>query len=84
MELEDLEFELSFADWKEKRRVHIQEIVGASMLTEQEKEWMEQYPPQVMTDITYNNKENRYEERVTMPNLFDMRAKNYHRESNLI
>jgi hypothetical protein len=45
---------------------------------------MEEYSPQVTTDITYNDKENRYEERVTMPNLFDMGAKNYHKESNLI
>src|ERR671918_215683 len=66
------------------RRAHIQEIVGASMWTEQEREWMEEYAPQVTTDITYNDKENRYEERITMPNLFDMRAKNYHKESNLI
>jgi hypothetical protein len=54
------------------------------MLSEQEKEWMEEYAPQVTTDITYNDKESRYEERITMPNLFDMRAKNYHKESNLI
>jgi len=40
--------------------------------------------PPVTTDIIYNDKENRYVERITMPNLFDMRAKNYHKESNLI
>lgn len=34
---------------------------------------MEEDAPQVTTDITYNDKENRYEARVTMPNLFDMR-----------
>ena len=45
------------------------------MLSEQEKEWMKEYEPQFTTDITYNDKENRYVERITMPNLFDMRAK---------
>jgi hypothetical protein len=79
-----LDNELWLKEYKKKRRAHVQEIVDASILSEQEKEWMEEYSPQVTTDITYNDKENRYEERVTMPNLFDMRAKNYHKESNLI
>jgi len=83
-ELEDLDNELWLSEYKKKRRAHIQEIVDASILSEQEKEWMEEYSPQVTTDITCNDKENRYEERVTMPNLLDMRAKNYHKESNLI
>lgn len=39
------------------------------MLSEQEKEWMEEYPLQIRTDITYNDKENRYQERIVMPNL---------------
>jgi hypothetical protein len=76
MELVDLDTELFLKEWKKKRRAHIQEIVKGSMLSEQEKEWMEEYAPQVTTDITYNDKENRYVERITMPNLFDMRAKN--------
>ena len=76
--------ELWLKEYKKKRRAHVQEIVYASILSEQEKEWMEEYSPQVTTDITCNDKENRYEERVTMPNLFDMRAKNYHKESNLM
>jgi hypothetical protein len=84
MELVDLDTELFLKEWEKKRRSHVKEIVDSSMLTEQEREWMEEYPPQVTTDITYNDKENRYVERVTMPNLFDMRAKNYHKESNLI
>jgi len=84
MELEDLDNELWLKEYKKKRRAHVQEIVDASILSEQEKEWMEEYSPQVTTDITYNDKENRYEERVTMPSLFDMRAKNYHKESILI
>jgi len=83
-ELEDLDNELWLKEYKKKRRAHVQEIVYASILSEQEKEWMEEYSPQVTTDITCNDKENRYEERVTMPNLLDMRAKNYHKESNLI
>ncbi|MGH9925757.1 MAG: hypothetical protein ACRD5B_10310 [Nitrososphaeraceae archaeon] len=53
------------------------------MLTEQEREWLKEYTPQVTTEITYEN-EDGYVERVTLPNLFDMRAKNYHKESNLI
>ena len=82
LELQDQHDELK--EYKKKKRAHIHEIVNGSMLTEQEKEWMKEYSPEVTTYITYNDKENRYEERVTMPNLFDMRAKNYHKESNLI
>jgi hypothetical protein len=84
MELDDLDNELWLKDYKKKRCAHIQEIVDASMLSEQEKEWMKEYSPEVTTDITYNDKENRYVERITMPNFFDMRAKNHHKESNLI
>jgi hypothetical protein len=73
LELQDQHDELK--EYKKKKRAHIQEVVNASMLSEQEKEWMQEYLPQVTADITYNNNENRYEERITMPNLFDMRAK---------
>ena len=73
LELQDQHDELK--EYKKKKRTHIHEIVNGSMLTEQEKEWMGEYAPQVTTDITYNDKENRYVERITMPNLFDMRAK---------
>jgi hypothetical protein len=83
MELVDLDAELSLDEWEKKRRAHVQEIVHSSMLSEQEKEWMEEYAPEITTETTYEN-ENEYVERVTMPNLFDMRAKNYHKESNLI
>ena len=83
LELVDLDTELFLKEYKKKRRAHIQEIVNRSMLSEQEKEWMEEYSPQYTTDITYNDKENRYVERITMPNFFDMRAKNYHKESNV-
>lgn len=57
-------------------RAHVKEIIDSSMLTEQERELMGEYAPQVTTDITYNDKENRYVERVTMPNLFDMVRQN--------
>jgi hypothetical protein len=42
------------------------------MLTEQEKGWVEEYAPQVTTEIT-REKENGHVERVVMPNLFDIR-----------
>ena len=75
MELEDLDNELWLKEYKKKRRAHIQEIVDASMLSEQEKEWIEEYaeiPPHPTYDAA-----NRFVERVVMPNLFDMR-RNYH------
>jgi hypothetical protein len=84
LELQDQRDELWFKKYEEKKRSHMREIVNGSMLSEQEKEWMEEYAPQLTTDIIYTDKENRYEEQVTMPNLFDMRAKNYDKESNLI
>jgi hypothetical protein len=76
MKLEDLDNELFLKEWKKKRRAHIHEIVDASMLTEQEKEWMEEYSshsvfPQTSDDTS------RHVERVVMPNLFDIR-RNYH------
>ncbi|MGH9987541.1 MAG: hypothetical protein ACRD8W_26660, partial [Nitrososphaeraceae archaeon] len=72
MELEDRDNELWLKEYKKKSRAHIQEIVDASMLTEQEKEWMKEYASQFTTDITHG-KENRYVERIIMPNFFDMR-----------
>jgi hypothetical protein len=73
--LQDQHDELWFKKYEEKKRAHMREIVNGSMLSELEKDWMEEYAPKVTTDIIYNDKENRYEEQVTMPNLFDMRAK---------
>jgi len=67
MELEDLDNELWLKEYKKKRTAHIQEIVNGSMLTDQEKEWLEAYTPQFTTDI------NRQVERIILPNLFDMR-----------
>jgi hypothetical protein len=76
MELEDLDNELWLKEYKKKRRAQIQELVDASMLTEQEIEWMEEYASQVKTGIQV--------ERIVFPNFFDMRAKNYHKESNSV
>ena len=72
LELQDQHDELWFKEYEKKRRADIQEIVDASMLTEQEKEWMDEYPPQSVTAPTYD-KENSYVERIIMPNFFDMR-----------
>jgi hypothetical protein len=63
---------LWFNQYKKEKRAHIQEIVSGSMLTEQEREWIEEYSPQFTAEITRDN-ENRYVERVVMPNLFDIR-----------
>ena len=76
MELEDLDNELWLKEYKKKRRAQIQELVDASMLTEQEIEWMEEYASQVKTGIQV--------ERIVFPNFFDMHAKNYHKESNSV
>jgi len=72
LELQDKHDELWFKEYEKKKREHIQEIVDASMLTEQEIEWVEEYAPQFTTEIT-REKENGYVERVVMPNLFDIR-----------
>jgi len=72
LELQADHDELWFKEYKKKKRAHIQEIVDASMLTEQEKEWMDEYQPQSVTAPTYD-KENSHVERIIMPNLFDVR-----------
>jgi len=61
---------------KGKSRTRKRETVETSFLSEEEKEGMEEYPPQLMTDMTHEN-EKRYVERVVIPNLIDMR-RNYH------
>lgn len=76
MDLEDLDNELFLKEWKKKRSGHIQEIVDASMLTDDEKEWMEEYKSPSLINETEGT-QNRSIERVIMPNLFDVR-KNYH------
>ncbi|MGH9926372.1 MAG: hypothetical protein ACRD5B_13455, partial [Nitrososphaeraceae archaeon] len=73
LELQTEHDELWFKEYKKKKRVHIQEIVDVSMLTEQEKEWMEENTTQSLTHPTYDDG-GRYEEQIVMPNLFDMRA----------
>jgi hypothetical protein len=75
MELDDLDNELCLKEYKKKRRAHIQEIVDASLLTEQEKEWMNEYASQSPSHPT-DYATNRFVERVVMPNLFDMRRNN--------
>jgi hypothetical protein len=76
LEVQTEEDELWFQEYKKKKRAHVQQIVHSSMLSKQEKEWMEECAPQSIKGTTYYN-ENRYVERVVMPNLFDMR-RNYH------
>ena len=76
LELQTDHDELWFKEYKKKKRAHIQEIVDASMLTEQEKEWMNEYQPQSVTAPTYD-KENSHVERIIMPNFFDAR-RTYH------
>ena len=71
LELQTDHDELWFKEYKKKKRAHIQEIVVASMLSEEEKERMEEYASQSILNPTYDDP-NRYVERVIMPNLFDV------------
>lgn len=68
--------DLWLKEYKNEKSAHIREIVYSSMLTEQEKEWMEEYVPQYTAGVSYDNK-GRYVERIVMPNFFDIRG-NYH------
>jgi hypothetical protein len=77
MELGDLDNELWLKEYKKKRRAHIQEIVNGSMLTEQEREWIQEYSPLQFTSETTRREENGYVERVVMPNLFEV-CRDYH------
>ncbi|MGH9926580.1 MAG: hypothetical protein ACRD5B_14510 [Nitrososphaeraceae archaeon] len=76
LELQTEHDELWFKEYKKKKRAHIQEIVDASMLTEQEKEWMEEYALQTAMHPTSDDT-NRYAEHIVMPNLFDMRRNSH-------
>ena len=76
LELQTEHDELWFKEYKKKKRAHIQEIVDASMLSEQEIEWMEEYASESPTHPT-DYAINRFVERVVMPNLFDMRRNNH-------
>src|ERR671919_2356309 len=73
LELQEQHDELWYTGYKKKKREHIREIVDASMMTEKEIEEMrEEFGPAIQIDA-----QNRYIERIIMPNLFDMRMK-YH------
>lgn len=76
LELQDKHDELWFKEYEKKKHAHIREVVNSSMLTEQEKEWMEEYASESPTHPMYDAT-NRFVERVIMPNLFDMR-RDYH------
>ena len=58
LELQADHDELWFKEYKKKKRAHIQEIVDASMLTEQEKEWMKEYAATVCDSIQRMIEEN--------------------------
>jgi hypothetical protein len=80
LKLQEQHDEIWYKDYKKKKRQHIREIIDASTMTEKEIELMgEEFGSAIQIDS-----QNRYVERITMPNLFDMRAKNYHKESNLV
>jgi hypothetical protein len=72
LELQTEHDELWFKEYKKKKRARVEELVDASMLTEQEKEWMKEYASQFTTGRIHDN-ENKYVERIIMPNLFDIR-----------
>jgi hypothetical protein len=76
LELQDQHDELWFREYKRKKNVHIQEIVDASMLTEQEKEWMKE-SASVFSMYQIHGNANKSVERVVMPNHFDIR-RSYH------
>ena len=73
LELQDQHTEIWLQEYKKKKKAHIREIVDASMYTEKEIEWMENYPSQFPAD----GMESRYAERIIMPNFFDMRRNSY-------
>jgi hypothetical protein len=72
LELQEQHDEIRYKEYKKKKREHIRQIVDASRMTEKEiDEMREEFGPAI---------QNSYVERVIMPNLFDMRAKNYGKE----
>ena len=71
LELQEQHDELWYTDYKKKKREYIRQIVDASMMTEKEiEEIREEFGPAIQMDAG-----NRYIERIIMPNLFDMRAR---------
>jgi hypothetical protein len=74
LELQEQHDELWYKEYKKKKREHIRQIVDASMMTEKEiEELREEFGPAIQMDA-----QNRYVERIIMPNFFDVR-KNYHK-----
>lgn len=74
LELQEQHDELWYTDYKKKKKEHIREIVDASMMTEKEIEEMrEEFGPAIQLDS-----QNRYIERIIMPNLFDMQRNRPH------
>jgi len=74
LELQEQHDELWYTDYKKKKKEHIREIVDASMMTEKEIEEMrEEFGPAIQMDS-----QNRYIERIIMPNLFDMHRNRPH------
>jgi hypothetical protein len=77
LKLQEQHDEIWYKDYKKKKRQHIREIIDASTMTEKEIELMgEEFGSAIQIDS-----QNRYVERIIMPNFFDMRAKNYHNPS---
>ena len=71
LELQEQHDELWYTDYKKKKREYIRQIVDASMMTEKEiEEIREEFGPAIKMDAG-----NWYIERIIMPNLFDMRAR---------
>jgi hypothetical protein len=69
LKLQEQHDELWYNEYKRKKREHIRQIVDASMMTEKEIEEMrEEFGPAIQIGA-----QNRYIERVIIPNLFDMR-----------
>jgi hypothetical protein len=74
LELQEQHDELWYTDYKKKKREHIRKIVDASMMTEKEiDEMREEFGPAIQMDS-----QNRYIERIIMPNLFDMHRSRLH------
>ena len=74
LELQEQHDELWYTDYNKKKREQIRKFVDASMMTEKEiDEMREEFGPAIQMDS-----QNRYIERIIMPNLFDMRRNRPH------
>lgn len=73
LELQEQHDELWYKEYKRKKREHIRQIVDTSMMTEKEIEEMrEEFGPAIQMDA-----QNRYIERIIMPNYFDIRRNSH-------